>query len=232
MLRALLSLLATLAFLTSTAAGAAPREIDWEDLLPDTVRQIHEEADEINRHLTGLPPAEREAYDKVQDELDLRARIERGFIKEADLGERSRALLADPPSRRHPEALAFWQRVQALSDTLRAESAKPNAGLGGQRIRLPGYVLPLEFDGENVKEFLLVPYVGACIHSPPPPGNQIVFVKADKAFKSEGLFQPVWVEGVINPERASHRLSLVDGSGDVEAGYAMSASRIEEFRRN
>ena len=49
--------------------------------------------------------------------------------------------------------------------------------LDGQTVRIPGYLLPLELIGDRVNEFLLVPYVGACIHVPPPPLNQIVSVK-------------------------------------------------------
>ncbi|MEZ5651670.1 MAG: DUF3299 domain-containing protein [Burkholderiaceae bacterium] len=211
-------------------AWAQARELAWEDLLPESVRQIHQQADEIDRFLNSLTGAERDDYDNVREELDLRARIDRGFLKEADVGERNRALLADPPSRKHPKALAFWKRVEKLGAELRGERLKANAALDGARVRLPGYVLPLEFDGDKVTEFLLVPYVGACIHTPPPPANQMVYVKAAASFKSEGLFQPVWVEGVIKPEHGKHRLSLVDGTGDVDAGYAMSGSRVEAFQ--
>ena len=50
--------------------------------------------------------------------------------------------------------------------------------LNGCEVRLPGYLVPLEGQAGEWKEFLLVPYFGACIHSPPPPANQIVHVKA------------------------------------------------------
>jgi len=48
--------------------------------------------------------------------------------------------------------------------------------LNGQKVSIPGYLLPLEITGSSVTEFLLVPYFGACIHAPPPPPNQIVHV--------------------------------------------------------
>ena len=51
-----------------------------------------------------------------------------------------------------------------------------NQDLNGKRIRMPGYLLPLEFSEEGVRDFLLVPYVGASIHVPPPPANQFVMV--------------------------------------------------------
>ncbi|MEZ5660310.1 MAG: hypothetical protein R3E83_17780 [Burkholderiaceae bacterium] len=146
----LCSLSLTLVIVNAHAADKA-REVSWEDLLPPSVRQIHEQAETINRELSALHGAEREAFEQVRDERDLRQRIDRGFIREADLDDKNRAMLADPPSRRHPKALAFWERVEALSGALRAERLKPNPSLSGAAVRLPGYVLPLEFEGELVR---------------------------------------------------------------------------------
>ncbi len=54
--------------------------------------------------------------------------------------------------------------------------------LNGSKVKIPGFVIPLEGDDKAVTEFLLVPYFGACIHVPPPPPNQIIYVK----FKKKG----------------------------------------------
>lgn len=64
--------------------------------------------------------------------------------------------------------------------------------LNGQQVRIPGYLLPLEVSSKKVSDFLLVPSIGACIHVPPPPPNQIIYVKVDqnKAYKSKGLYEP------------------------------------------
>jgi hypothetical protein len=62
--------------------------------------------------------------------------------------------------------------------------------------------LPLEFAEGKVTEFLLVPFVGACIHTPPPPPNQIIHVKVESGFRSKGMFEPVWVDGVIKAEQS------------------------------
>ncbi len=91
----------------------------------------------------------------------------------------------------------------------------------GQRVRLPGYVVPLDFEGTRVKVFILVPYVGACIHVPPPPANQLVLVTADQAFESEGLFFPVWATGVFGTAASQTQLA--------EIGYAMQADRIDPY---
>ena len=105
-------------------------------------------------------------------------------------------------------------------------------GLNGKRVRLPGYLLPLELSGTKVVEFLLVPYVGACIHVPPPPPNQIVHVKTGekKGYAIKQLFEPVWVTGRIAVQSMVKNLFLVDGSADINIGYTMLAGEIEPYK--
>ena len=104
--------------------------------------------------------------------------------------------------------------------------------LNGQRIRIPGYLLPLEVSETKVTEFLLVPYVGACIHVPPPPPNQIIHVEIipKKSYHSKSLYEPVWVTGVIAVKSMVKDLFLVDGSDEVDIGYTMQANRIEPYK--
>lgn len=76
------------------------------------------------------------------------------------------------------------------------------AGLLGRTIRMPGYILPLEYQmSGTVQEFLLVPYFGACIHMPPPPPNQIVYVTSDEPVTIEQMWDPVWVIGELTSDR-------------------------------
>jgi len=103
--------------------------------------------------------------------------------------------------------------------------------LDGVRIRMPGYALPLEYDGKIVTEFLLVPWVGACIHTPPPPPNQIVYVKSDKGIEKAGRFTPVWVTGEMTIESATKSLFLVDGSAGIDVGYSLKANLVEPYRK-
>ena len=107
-----------------------------------------------------------------------------------------------------------------------------NTDLEGRRIKIPGYLLPLEFSGTMVTEFLLVPYVGACIHAPPPPPNQIVHVKvlAKGGYKSSKYFDPISVTGVISAKAMVKDLYLVDGSAGINIGYTMEANRIEPYK--
>lgn len=102
-------------------------------------------------------------------------------------------------------------------------------GLDGKDIRMPGYLLPLEYDGPMVREFLLVPYVGACIHSPPPPPNQIVYVKLSDPIEAPDLFLPVFITGKVAASRSSRNLNLVDGAADIDVGYSLDATLVEPY---
>jgi hypothetical protein len=113
----------------------------------------------------------------------------------------------------------------------RQQGRAVNAELDGQTVRMPGYILPLEFSGKDITEFLLVPYVGACIHTPPPPPNQIVHVKTDKPVSNVTVFSPVWVTGKLSAVSAKKSLSLVDGASEINVGYAIRASVVELYKQ-
>ena len=91
--------------------------------------------------------------------------------------------------------------------------------LNGKKVRIGGYVVPLDFDTTKVTEFLLVPFVGACIHVPPPPANQIIYVKASSAFSLKGEFDPVYVTGTIS--------TAGQFTGLAETGYSIEAEMVE-----
>jgi uncharacterized protein len=93
----------------------------------------------------------------------------------------------------------------------------------GERVRLPGYVLPLDFEGTRVEEFLLVPYVGACIHVPPPPPNQIVYVTIEQGIEVDGMFEAVWVTGTFDTASISNELA--------DIGYRMEAESVEPYEQ-
>jgi len=70
--------------------------------------------------------------------------------------------------------------------------------MDNQAVKIPGFIVPLEFnEDDTVTEFFLVPYFGACIHQPPPPPNQIIFVNYPKGLVLESLYDPFWVSGVL-----------------------------------
>ncbi|MBN8278979.1 MAG: DUF3299 domain-containing protein [Gammaproteobacteria bacterium] len=98
----------------------------------------------------------------------------------------------------------------------------PVMALNGQYVKLPGYVVPLESDeGGLLSEFLLVPYYGACIHVPPPPSNQIVYVKLKKPWRLESMQDPVWVTGTL-----ATQLWTNDAA---DADYVLTADGVEKF---
>jgi len=106
-----------------------------------------------------------------------------------------------------------------------------NEDLNGQQVRLAGYVLPLEMGGSKVTEFLLVPYVGACIHEPVPPANQIVRVKFERGFEVDGRFTPVWVQGRMSTQIGKSELFLMDGTASIPSSYTLEAGSIENYKR-
>lgn len=70
-------------------------------------------------------------------------------------------------------------------------------GLNGEKVRIPGFIVPLEDNQKEVTEFLLVPSPQACVHAPPPPANQMVHVKMATGRKAELSYGPVWLQGRI-----------------------------------
>jgi hypothetical protein len=73
--------------------------------------------------------------------------------------------------------------------------------LDGKLVKIPGFIVPLEDYEEEGAEFLLVPYFGACVHTPPPPPNQMVFVRMEGGRKLKfGWWDPVWMEGTLKIE--------------------------------
>ena len=89
--------------------------------------------------------------------------------------------------------------------------------MDGQRIRIPGFVVPLEF-GKNKKvtQFFLVPYFGACIHVPPPPPNQIIFVTSKKGLAIKELYDPLWISGIISTSRIENDVALAAYKMEME----------------
>jgi hypothetical protein len=98
-----------------------------------------------------------------------------------------------------------------------------------KRASIAGYLLPLDFDPTGNREFLLVPYFGACIHVPPPPPNQVLYVKTAKPYQMSELFEAVEVTGEMRVEPVTKDLSFMDGASTVEASYSLLAERVEPY---
>jgi hypothetical protein len=122
--------------------------------------------------------------------------------------------------------------VDSIITERKVLAKKVNKELDGRQVALSGYLLPLDFSGKSVSDFLLVPYVGACIHVPPPPPNQIVFahLKTAMKFEMDELFKPLQVFGTIKVQSMKKNLFLVDGSDNVNIGYGMAVDKIEDYK--
>ena len=106
------------------------------------------------------------------------------------------------------KGVPHWERVRA--------------DLNKKEVRIPGFIVPLEYGEERVvTRFLLVPYFGACIHEPPPAPNQTIYAEFEAGHKLESIWTPVWVEGHIHTSRVEEKLAT--------ASYTMIASKIEIY---
>ncbi|HBR96270.1 MAG TPA: DUF3299 domain-containing protein [Gammaproteobacteria bacterium] len=91
--------------------------------------------------------------------------------------------------------------------------------LDGLRVKIPGYVVPLEFDEQTeLEEFLIVPYYGACIHTPPPPANQVIHANSEESIIIDNTYDPIWAIGVIKAETVR--------SDVAEAGYRLEIEQV------
>jgi uncharacterized protein len=116
-----------------------------------------------------------------------------------------------------PRAREALERMRAAWKT-----APVNASLQGERIRIPGFVVPLENQRSGISEFLLVPYFGACIHTPPPPANQIIHVRLATPLTGTRTMDAVWVSGVLEVGLSQ--------TGIAAAGYRMKADVVARYR--
>ncbi|MDR3157621.1 MAG: DUF3299 domain-containing protein [Zoogloeaceae bacterium] len=103
------------------------------------------------------------------------------------------------------------------------DNAPVNPALQGAAIRIPGFVVPLDADGNALREFLLVPYFGGCIHVPPPPANQIIHIIAQPPLEDVQAMDAIWVSGTL--DAAAYTNSQMGN-----AGYRMQARRAEPYQ--
>lgn len=102
-------------------------------------------------------------------------------------------------------------------------STRVVAELDGKAIRIPGFIVPLEFnDQQAITQFFLVPYFGACIHVPPPPPNQIILVNYAQGMALDALYDPFWISGVVKTSVQKNDLAT--------AAYVMEVELVEPYQ--
>jgi hypothetical protein len=199
--------------LATPLAAKEAREITWDDLAPEV-----EPYDD---------PFMAMSYEQIDAMRDVVAFAEAG-------SEDPELATADAAGRRLLEESGFdvaylLEQYKVVLAKLVEEATEVNPEVIASPVRLPGYLLPLEMKGRDAIEFLLVPYVGACIHTPPPAPNQVVYVVYPEGFEAEGLFTPVWITGSMKAETTNQVVGYSDGSSEVRISYRMDAARVEAY---
>lgn len=115
-----------------------------------------------------------------------------------------------------PRAIEALDRLKKEWDDAPAEPA-----LNGKKMRIAGFALPLERVGDKVTEFLLVPYFGACIHTPPPPANQIIHAKSMKPLTGVKMMAPIWAYGTLFVQRGETQWGV--------AGYRLAVDKVAPY---
>ena len=121
---------------------------------------------------------------------------------------------------------------RAMDALVQLRAAWANApvepALDGARIRIGGFVIPLDTDNGAVTEFLLVPYFGACIHAPPPPANQVIHVFARQPQRNLTMMDPVYVSGTL---RVARDKTPDSAAGLIDAiGYEMQLEAVAPYQ--
>lgn len=115
-----------------------------------------------------------------------------------------------------PAARVSFARLRDVLD-----AAPANTALQGRAVRIPGYVVPLDPRAKGLTEFLLVPYFGACIHSPPPPANQVIHVQSDRPLPLRAM-DTVWVAGTLDVVRLASSVAV--------SGYRLHAVSADPYQ--
>jgi len=196
------------------------REVTWDDLVPasaefdDPFEKLYE--DQLY-NLALIAKYREQQQEKAKSPDFTRAEYDEAMAKLKSENVDTEGLL---------------KRREEITEKRRARGQTANTELNGSKIRLPGYLLPLEIENRKVTEFLLVPWVGACIHTPPPPPNQIVHVKLAKGFDiGDEVFTAVWVSGLMKTEKNTPELSYVDGKQNIDVSYVMQADKVELYEQ-
>ena len=108
------------------------------------------------------------------------------------------------------------------------DNAPTEPSMNGAHIRIAGFAVPLESENGKVKEFLLVPYFGACIHTPPPPANQIIHVFSDKPLEDVQAMDALWVSGVLEVAKSRSSDNTMGIAGSI--GYRMQAKIVTSYK--
>jgi hypothetical protein len=200
-------------------AADAPRTLEWDDLLPPE--------DPLQSPFDGLTD---EQLGDLESLLGIRDLERQGLVSPVDETAEEAIETRHRLKSQGVDADAILAKYEALEREVARRGKLAVAGLDGKEVRLPGYALPLEHKGTAVKEMLLVPYLGACIHVPPPPANQTVYVTLAEPYTVGELYEPVWITGRMSVKPTNKSLTYVDGSAGVDAAYTLQGIKVELYK--
>jgi hypothetical protein len=113
--------------------------------------------------------------------------------------------------------------IEALDKLRKAWNEAPVVpAMDKQRVVIAGFAVPLDAEGTSVHELLLVPYFGACIHTPPPPANQVIHVTLPKPAKGVRMMDTVWITGTLHVATADTSLGA--------SGYQLDGESVAPYR--
>ena len=215
-----LSLLTGLGVPPEAEEAVAPRKVSWDDLkakfeFEDPFEKLSE------KQLLDLGIIARV---QALEKLDGGRKVSDGMRKEAT--EARKRL-----EQQKVDIDGLFAKRQEITELRRQRGSATVPGLDGVLLALPGFVLPLEYEDRKVTEFLLVPWVGACIHTPPPPPNQIVHVTAREPFEIRGMFEAVSVTAAMKIGGVTKNLFLVDGTANINMSYSMKDAEVREYKK-
>jgi len=133
-----------------------------------------------------------------------------------------------PDAERKALEAGEWPKFEIAHDNLNSSgqfgSKATVATMDGRKVRIPGYVVPLEFDDQQrMRSFFLVPYYGACLHVPPPPPNQLIYAQLAEPLEVPSMWDAYWLTGTV-------RIMRVDN--DVaSSSYSIEAPRLDPWTR-
>ena len=196
-----------------------PKVLGWRDLVPK---------------LEPLKNPLRKVEIKLRRDIgyltSIRYWIKTGEISKADTEFKDGIKLEQKFKSNNVNFEPLVARYNAFLDEIERRNKLVVNNLDGRLVKIPGYALPLETSAIAVTEFLLVPSIGACIHTPVPPPNQMVFVKLNQSYQAKRLYDPVWITGRIKIEHNKKAVVYSDGQSDVESSYTLIGIKVEPYK--
>lgn len=106
--------------------------------------------------------------------------------------------LVSPLTLEEKVTVVTWEMAQELNYET-GEMPDNLKHLNNQTVEVSGFIVPLQLGGylDMIKEFVLVPNPLACIHVPPPPPNQMIYVTMNKEIPLDMDYRGVSIKGTL-----------------------------------